>query len=146
MFFFKELWKNLASGAIATQSTSYFNWRAPKAIDGNPDADFLHNHCSYTFYSHNPWWKLSFNRPVLVKEVTIVNRGDCCGKLHYFVFSYTYDTFTYLVFRHYRQTVLRMFSLVKMIALTSPSSKTNRPGRSQQPYFAPCLYNPKYTL
>ena len=51
------------------------------AIDGNVDGDMKHKSCIQTYdYEDYPWWKVSFHYEVLVREVTIVNRADCCGK------------------------------------------------------------------
>ena len=36
--------------------------------------------CTKTRREKYPWWKVTFKYYVLVKEVIIVNRGDCCGK------------------------------------------------------------------
>ena len=51
------------------------------AIDGNIDGHMKHKSCIRTYdYEDYPWWKVSFHYEVLVREVTIVNRADCCGK------------------------------------------------------------------
>ena len=74
------MWKNLAIDGTALQSSNYKTSRAHQANDGNPDPNFNHGSCSHTWYETDPWWRVTFKRLVIVKEVIIVNRGDCCGK------------------------------------------------------------------
>ena len=71
---------NLALHGKAFQSHTYLNYTAEKAIDGNSDAAMDKNSCTQTRSERNPWWRVTFKYLALVKEVTIVNRADCCGK------------------------------------------------------------------
>ena len=79
--FVLELWENLAIEGIATQSSNYENSTAQQANDGNPDPNYHHGSCSHTRYETDPWWRVTFKRVVLVKEVIIVNRADHPGML-----------------------------------------------------------------
>jgi len=79
-WFVIELWKNLAIDGTAKQSSTYENSTAHRANDGNPDSNYYHGSCSHTWYETDPWWTVTFKRLVLVNEVILVNRGDCCGK------------------------------------------------------------------
>ena len=81
MLFYVELWSNIARYGTPTQSSSDSRTKPEFAIDGNLDADMRHRSCirSYTFEDY-PWWKVSFNYNIFVREVTIVGRADCCGK------------------------------------------------------------------
>ena len=72
---------NIASQGTATQSTTKSNYSARYAIDGKADGDFNHNSCTKTHLSIEPWWKVTFEDYVLVEEVVVTNRADCCGKL-----------------------------------------------------------------
>ena len=70
---------NLARLGVATQSSTLANGPARYAIDGNVDGVYSHHSCTYTTPSTNPWWKLTFSDEVLLDEVIITNRADCCG-------------------------------------------------------------------
>jgi len=103
-FFFKELEKNLALDGIAIQSSTYQSSNAQRAIDGKPDANFHHGSCSQTSRENDPWWRVTFKRLLLVKEVTIVNRADCCGEL--------VDGFIFTSYhRHILQLLVRLCSM-----------------------------------
>ena len=66
----------------ATQSSIYRGTKPEFALDGNVDGNMTHHSCIRTdTYEDYPWWKVSFNYNILVREVIIVNRADCCGKL-----------------------------------------------------------------
>ena len=82
IFFYVELWRNIALNGTATQSSTDSGTKPRFAIDGNVDGDMAHKSCIRT-YSHEdyPWWKVSFNYDILAREVVIVNRAGCCGKL-----------------------------------------------------------------
>ena len=44
-------------------------------MDGNPDADFNHGHCSHTNPNNPGWWRVDLGpNGVPVSEVSIVNR------------------------------------------------------------------------
>ena len=38
--------------------------------------------CTHTGLIDHPWWVVDLGERVLVKEVHVTNRGDCCGKYH----------------------------------------------------------------
>ena len=96
VLFLLELWKNLATEGIATQSCNYQNSTAHQSNDGNPDGDYHHGSCSsQTYPQTDPWWRVTFKGLVLVKEVIIVNRADYYGMLtNGFIFT-TFYTNTY---------------------------------------------------
>ena len=71
--------KNLARQGVATQSSTSANGQARYAIDGNLDGNFDHHSCTHTSPSTNPWWQVTFNNELLLREVIITNRADCCG-------------------------------------------------------------------
>ena len=71
----------MATGGTAMQSSTLGKYDARLAIDGNPDANYRHGSCIRTKIQDDPWWRITFKSIVLVKEVIIVNRDRCCGKL-----------------------------------------------------------------
>ena len=71
----------MAIDGTAMQSSTLGKYDARLAIDGNPDANYRHGSCIRTKIQDDPWWRVMFKRLVLVKEVIIVNRAHCCGKL-----------------------------------------------------------------
>ena len=72
--------KNFALDGVATQSSTYELEHPKTAIDGNVNSDITSNSCTHTQREFYPWWKVTLKRGVLISEVVIVNRGDCCGK------------------------------------------------------------------
>ena len=80
MFFMTETAANIARQGKATQSYTKSHYSARYAIDGNADGDFNHNSCTKTHLCIEPWWKVTFEDYVLVEEVIVTNRADCCGK------------------------------------------------------------------
>ncbi|KAI7813792.1 I-FBPL [Triplophysa rosa] len=65
---------NLARGGAATQSSTYTDETADKAIDGNPDKK-----CAETVIGNNPWWRLDLRDVYHVNKVVITNRFICCS-------------------------------------------------------------------
>ena len=75
---------NFALKGFATQSSTYNQhnrkYNADFAIDGSTDAALTQGSCTLTVREDFPWWKVMFEYDILVSEIVIVNRGDCCGK------------------------------------------------------------------
>ena len=71
---------NIGTEGTAKQSSTKSNGYARYAVDGNADGVFSHNSCTQTARSHYPWWAIEFKHKVLVMEVIITNRADCCRK------------------------------------------------------------------
>ena len=71
---------NVALEGSATQSSSYYNNKAQWAIDGNTDGVYDHRSCTHTKKEKNPWWMVTFRKKIMVYEVIITNRADCCGE------------------------------------------------------------------
>uniref|UniRef100_A0A8B9JQL0 Si:ch73-359m17.2 n=1 Tax=Astyanax mexicanus TaxID=7994 RepID=A0A8B9JQL0_ASTMX len=65
---------------IAVQSSTYDSGHAQNAVDGNSNANYWKGSCSHTSYETDPWWRLELPAVYNITSVTIVNRGDCCGK------------------------------------------------------------------
>ena len=77
--------ENLALGKPAFQSSLHYSGYPSKAVDGDREDDlgaynFNPLTCSHTENDHeSPWWAVDLGGPVIVTQVVIVNRGDCCG-------------------------------------------------------------------
>ena len=65
---------NLALFRPAIQSSTYFDWVASKAVDGD-----MEGRASSTSYQGDPqpWWKVRLARPVWVTHVEITNYKKC---------------------------------------------------------------------
>lgn len=73
---------NLALEKPTVQSSIYAdnvdNHYAGNAVDGVKN-DY-HNFCTHTSsISANPWWGVDLEQVLPISEVSILNRGDCCG-------------------------------------------------------------------
>ena len=72
---------NFARHGVATHSSTHEKAFANKAIDGTVTGNYWAHSCSHTRTpNNNPWWKVTFKHNVLVTEVVLSNRADCCGK------------------------------------------------------------------
>ena len=81
VLFSTALGENFARHGVATQSSTHGVGYAKRGIDGNVDGLYPHHSCSHTNVPNNdPWWKVTFKHDVLVTEVVLSNRADCCGK------------------------------------------------------------------
>ena len=75
---------NIARQGVATQTRKYSlkaKGFAAYAIDGNTDGIFAKGSCMHTEPVSDPWWKVTFMDDILVTDVIITNRADCCGEL-----------------------------------------------------------------
>ena len=74
-------------GRPSMQSSTYYNDEgghasSDKAVDGNTDPMYFGSFsCTHTRVEDEPWWAVDAEEIITVFSVTIVNRGDCCGKL-----------------------------------------------------------------
>ncbi|XP_041379652.1 uncharacterized protein LOC121392550, partial [Gigantopelta aegis] len=51
-----------------------------RAVDGSLSNDaIMSRSCMHTQFETHPWWMVDLQMTLLVKEVYIMNRGDCCG-------------------------------------------------------------------
>ena len=71
---------NFARHGIAVASSFVKNGDPQHAIDGKPDGDFGHGSCTRSTEQYEPWWRVYFTHLILVREVVVTNRADCCGK------------------------------------------------------------------
>jgi hypothetical protein len=70
---------NLALDGIATQSSTYGDADASRAIDGNTDGDWSKRSVSHTRGEPGEWWQLHLKRRARVTKVIIFNRTDAVG-------------------------------------------------------------------
>ena len=77
---FTAVGTNFARHGIAVASSFVKNGDSEHAIDGQPDGDFVHGSCFQSTREYEPWWRVYFTARILVREVVVTNRADCCGK------------------------------------------------------------------
>ena len=81
MFFLSTaMGTNYARHGIAMASSVMSKGYPKNAIDGKPYGIFGHGSCTQTATEYEPSWKVYFPKVLMVREVVIVNRADCCGK------------------------------------------------------------------
>ncbi|XP_041361367.1 uncharacterized protein LOC121377446 [Gigantopelta aegis] len=73
--------KNWALGKPTRQSTTYNPmFSSSNAVDGRLSNDMKFRSCIHTSFERDPWWIVDLQVTIRVKEVYIMNRGDCCGR------------------------------------------------------------------
>lgn len=73
---------NLARGMLTQQSTTNVSrYSSDKAVDGNTNVSMSQGSCARTSGTDVPWWQVDLKAVYEIREVSITNRGDCCGKL-----------------------------------------------------------------
>lgn len=70
---------NLAQGQPASQSSTYANAGASRAVDGNADGNYNNNSVIHTNYEVNPWWQVDLGSRIAIDTITLWNRTDCCS-------------------------------------------------------------------
>lgn len=65
-----------APGVSATQSSTYIDEVASRAIDGNTDGDALRGSVSITNANSNPWWQVDLKEMRNIDAVELWNRTD----------------------------------------------------------------------
>ncbi|MEM7257828.1 MAG: discoidin domain-containing protein, partial [Pseudomonadota bacterium] len=71
---------NLAIGATATQSSTYQNASAARAIDGNLNGSVANASVAITDLDAQAWWELDLGRVVEIDSIRLWNRTDCCAE------------------------------------------------------------------
>uniref|UniRef100_K1QHZ2 Fucolectin n=1 Tax=Magallana gigas TaxID=29159 RepID=K1QHZ2_MAGGI len=67
---------NIALGKPATQSTTFIDFNAANAVDGNRGTDVGVDKCTYTNHGdRNPWWRVDLQAVYTITSVRILNRG-----------------------------------------------------------------------
>jgi len=75
-----EVWQgetNLAHQSKVKQSSTAYNGKADRAIDGNTDGNYHQaNSTTHTTQSDNPWWELDLGQVMQIDRLNIWNRTD----------------------------------------------------------------------
>lgn len=74
----------LAKGKPAEQSSTFLNYSATLAVDGNRGTNVIQGLCAHTGWADiNPWWRVDLQAVYSITSVKILNRGPdgYAGKL-----------------------------------------------------------------
>jgi mono/diheme cytochrome c family protein len=67
---------NVALNAQARQSSTAFQGKAARAVDGETDGDYTRDSTTHTGKENDPWWECELNEPQAVDRVVLWNRTD----------------------------------------------------------------------
>ncbi|XP_052694961.1 neurogenic locus notch homolog protein 1-like [Crassostrea angulata] len=71
-----EVLSNIAIGKPATQSTTYKDYNATHAVDGNRGTNVDVDTCTFTdYFDTNPWWRVDLQAVFNITSVRILNSG-----------------------------------------------------------------------
>ncbi|XP_041378490.1 uncharacterized protein LOC121390681 [Gigantopelta aegis] len=71
---------NWARGMPTKQSSTYKTYSSRHAVDGRYSGVISQHTCTHTVLgSASPWWRVDLIQVILVTEVNIFNRQDCCA-------------------------------------------------------------------
>ncbi len=65
---------NLARGKPSLQSSTAWEGKASRAVDGVKNPDYSQGSCSHTNYDKKPWWRVDLESYQRVKKVTLTTR------------------------------------------------------------------------
>lgn len=68
--------ENIAAHKPASQSSTYYDADASRAVDGNRDNVYRHHSVTHTNFEDHAWWKVDLAKEEGVGTVRIYNRGD----------------------------------------------------------------------
>ena len=68
--------ENIAAHKSASQSSTYYDADASRAVDGNRDNVYRHHSVTHTNFEDHAWWKVDLAKEEGVGTVRIYNRGD----------------------------------------------------------------------
>ena len=68
--------ENIAAHKSASQSSTYYDADASRAVDGNRDDVYRHHSVTHTNFEDHAWWKVDLAKEESVGTVRIYNRGD----------------------------------------------------------------------
>jgi len=68
--------ENIAAHKSASQSSTYYDADASRAVDGNQDNVYRHHSVTHTNFEDHAWWKVDLAKEEGVGTVRIYNRGD----------------------------------------------------------------------
>jgi hypothetical protein len=67
---------NVALAGVATQSGTYADAEARRAIDGNTDGDYNNKSVSHTETADDPWWEVDLGAEENLDKIVVWNRTD----------------------------------------------------------------------
>jgi hypothetical protein len=70
---------DVATGKVATQSSTAFDSPAAHAVDGNTTGSFGAGSLSHTGLDQNAWWQVDLGTTRSLSGVNVWNRSDCCA-------------------------------------------------------------------
>ena len=79
---------NVALRKRTYESSSFsdtVHFRRAFAVDGNRKSLRSQKSCTHTNKERNPWWMVDLGGSYRISYLKVTNRGDCCGKLRYFL-------------------------------------------------------------
>jgi RHS repeat-associated protein len=83
---------DLALGKTATQSSTFSNFPASLAVDGNANGNFNGAHTSSAAdYSLRPWWQVDLGTVQQIGNVQLSPRTDCCPEMLANVYVFVSD-------------------------------------------------------
>lgn len=68
--------ENVAKSAKASQSSTDFDGKPERAIDGNTSGVYTENSTTHTANSTDPWWEVDLGKDVSVDKIVVWNRTD----------------------------------------------------------------------
>ncbi len=68
--------ENVAKNAKASQSSTDFDGKPERAIDGNTSGNFQENSTTHSAQSTDPWWEVDLGKAVSIDKIVIWNRTD----------------------------------------------------------------------
>ena len=76
--------ENVAKGAKASQSSTGFEGKANRAVDGNTSGKYTDNSTTHTDSSADPWWEVDLGKDASIDKIVVWNRtdGDVGGRLN----------------------------------------------------------------
>ena len=72
--------KNVAQGKRATQSSTYGEADAGRAVDGETNGLFSRGSVTHTENGDNEWWEVDLGAAFPVERIELWNRTDCAGE------------------------------------------------------------------
>ena len=68
--------ENISKEGKATQSSTDFEAKAERALDGNTSGKFTDNSTTHTANSTDPWWEVDLGKVTAIDKVVVWNRTD----------------------------------------------------------------------
>ena len=68
--------ENISKGAKATQSSTDFEGKAERAIDGNTSGKYSDNSTTHSEISTDPWWEVDLGKASTIDKIVVWNRTD----------------------------------------------------------------------